>query len=236
MTDAVLRHIGERIKHYRKARRMTIDELSREIHKSKGSISKYENGQIAIDIATLFDLAAALHIKPESLIDYPVNLPKTNIHRNPFGNADTIYMYHRKSNTAYESVIKIHQDSEASIIAATVYYIVKSNKYPYESECIYKGAMHCHDTVLCFTLQNDLNSIENLLINLRIPMKRFETLTGILFGLGANTLIPECYVCTLSTVPLQINEELKAALKIPKESIEAIKKRNVFAYYMEHNS
>ena len=41
---------GERIRYYRKKKQMTIDQLAAAICKSKSCVSKYENGQIAVDL------------------------------------------------------------------------------------------------------------------------------------------------------------------------------------------
>ena len=42
--------IGNQIRLIRKKRKMTLDDLSNAIHKSKSTISKYEKGEIAVDI------------------------------------------------------------------------------------------------------------------------------------------------------------------------------------------
>ena len=50
-------HVGSRIRLYRKAKKLTLLALSQKIHKSKATLSKYETGDITIDIETLFDIA-----------------------------------------------------------------------------------------------------------------------------------------------------------------------------------
>ncbi|MBQ6972851.1 MAG: helix-turn-helix domain-containing protein [Synergistaceae bacterium] len=41
---------GRRIHDFRKRRSMTLQEMAGLIHKSKSTVSKYESGEIAIDI------------------------------------------------------------------------------------------------------------------------------------------------------------------------------------------
>ena len=60
--------IGRRIRGTRKKRNMTLEELAAEIHKSKAAVSKYERGEISIDIETLYEIADALHIHVEQLL------------------------------------------------------------------------------------------------------------------------------------------------------------------------
>ena len=55
-------HVGQRIRLYRKTKNLTIETFAGMIHKSKATVSKYENGDISIDIETLFTIAQALGV------------------------------------------------------------------------------------------------------------------------------------------------------------------------------
>ena len=47
--------IGHNIRVYRKKKGLTLDALSEIVCKSKSTLSKYEKGEIAVDIETLYD-------------------------------------------------------------------------------------------------------------------------------------------------------------------------------------
>ena len=64
----VTKEIGQNIRQFRQDRKMTLDELASAIHKSRATLSKYEHGDISIDIQTLYDLAHALHVRIEQLL------------------------------------------------------------------------------------------------------------------------------------------------------------------------
>ena len=49
-------YIGGQIRKYRKANSMTLQQLADVIHKSRATVCKYENGEISIDIATLYEI------------------------------------------------------------------------------------------------------------------------------------------------------------------------------------
>lgn len=55
-----LKNIGVKIRYYRKKKGMTVDQLAAAVCKSKSSISKYESGQIVMDILSLYDIARPL--------------------------------------------------------------------------------------------------------------------------------------------------------------------------------
>ena len=51
---------------------MTIRDLADRIHKSRSTVSKYETGEISLDMVTLFHIAAVLQVSPNQLIDYQI--------------------------------------------------------------------------------------------------------------------------------------------------------------------
>ncbi|HBD64518.1 MAG TPA: XRE family transcriptional regulator, partial [Clostridiales bacterium] len=70
MSNELLKYVGSQIKMFRKIKKLTIDDLAKMIGKSKSTVSKYESGEIAIDIATLYDIASALNTSMVILTDY----------------------------------------------------------------------------------------------------------------------------------------------------------------------
>ena len=63
-------HIGSRIRNYRKMKGLTLQQLADTIHKSRATVSKYETGEITIDIETLYDISSALEVDLNRLTDY----------------------------------------------------------------------------------------------------------------------------------------------------------------------
>ena len=44
------KHIGKQIRMYRKVQGLTLQQLADLIHKSRASVSKYETGEITLDV------------------------------------------------------------------------------------------------------------------------------------------------------------------------------------------
>ena len=65
-------YVGENIRKMRLARGLSLEEVAARIFKSKSTVSKYERGTIAIDIATLEDLAEVFDVHPAQLLMTPV--------------------------------------------------------------------------------------------------------------------------------------------------------------------
>ena len=60
--------IGQKIKTFRKKRGLTIEQLATKLCKSKATVSKYERGEIVIDIETLYEVAQILEIDIQQLL------------------------------------------------------------------------------------------------------------------------------------------------------------------------
>ena len=60
--------LGKRIRYYRKQKHMSLRQLADIICKSVSTLSKYESGQIVLDITTLYDIAHAFHLPVEQLL------------------------------------------------------------------------------------------------------------------------------------------------------------------------
>ena len=63
-------YVGEQIRRYRKAGKMTLQDLADAIHKSRATICKYENGEISIDIETLYEISQVLQVSMSQLTSY----------------------------------------------------------------------------------------------------------------------------------------------------------------------
>ena len=95
-------HIGNRILTFRKAQGMTLQQLAEKIHKSRASLSKYENGEITLDVETLFEISTALGVDMSRLTDFqpvrpaPLPLVNSSMGRSPFYQAERLYFYFGK--------------------------------------------------------------------------------------------------------------------------------------------
>ena len=77
---------------------MTLQQLADRIHKSRASVSKYETGEVSLDIVTLTEIARVLEVQPGQLVDLPVqeeegtgSLPQTA--DQPVFQARRLYFY-----------------------------------------------------------------------------------------------------------------------------------------------
>ena len=127
------RHIGSRIRQYRKLQRLTLQQMADHLQKSKATMSKYESGDIILDVEVLYAIANLLQISINQLTDYNPDrepqvkenpaqtaekvssnetsaLPSENSHQSPFFHADQLYFYYYdgRYRRLKEGFIRIH--------------------------------------------------------------------------------------------------------------------------------
>nr|DAD77400.1 MAG TPA: helix-turn-helix domain protein [Siphoviridae sp. ctulf7] len=59
--------VGNRIRKYRKLKHLTMKELGERIGMSEGNVSRYERGELALDVKQLMKIAKALDVPPKKL-------------------------------------------------------------------------------------------------------------------------------------------------------------------------
>ena len=231
MTEQLFQHIGKRIRFYRKAKNLNLETLSQLIHKSKATVSKYEHGNIAIDISTLFDIAHALEIEISQLIDFqfPDRRQKDALVANPF-DASILYMYifDGRVNRLRRSVIEVHDNEFTPRLTVTLYYNIESYDEYSNCEYLYFGIMRPFDTIVNLVLENQSNPIEQVMINIVRPFKKTNEWAGLMSGLSYIHISPIVNKIIISKTILPHDERLHELLIISKEEFKMMKKQNAF--------
>lgn len=220
--------LGQNIRTYRRASHMTIEALADAIHKSKATVSKYEQGGIALDVDTLFDIAEALHVRPQMLLqglrkvkeNRPVSAISGGVRR-------YLYLFDGRTNRIVRGlcVIGAHGDDE---IPVSLFYNIPSFDEPSRCRVLYLGRVEHHEFVTNFLLEDHANGIEHVFICLMKPLNSMGQESGLLSGISSRTLLPASAKCILSDVPLAEDDALITRLLLTKEDIRLTKKFNMF--------
>jgi transcriptional regulator with XRE-family HTH domain len=230
MREEFLAHVGGRMRLYRRGRGMSLAELGQKVGKSKASLSKYESGQVALDILTLYEIAGALGITPAALLDYESKqgppITTGGRARNAFVAQSHLYVYHMHRRQIFFSQLKLGLADEEGRMEATLFYKADSPDRVEQCDCIYRGVLQGHDTVISLQLTNYHNPVETILLNFSIPMRKADSLIGMMSGLDVNTYLPVAYRALLSKAPIDDKEMLTEALTIPPELYRDMRHNN----------
>ena len=150
-------HVGKRIRLYRKMKNMTIEVFAGLINKSKATVSKYENGDIAIDIETLFIIANALDISVNQLIDYDKEAEETETRVDLSGRRHGktrmyLYFYDGRRSRIVRNVIDIRGTGENGMFSADLYADVDDYSNCYKCKYLYHGTMGQQGGLVYFRL------------------------------------------------------------------------------------
>jgi transcriptional regulator with XRE-family HTH domain len=229
MENNTLEKLGKRIRLYRKSKNLSLDELAALIYKSKASLSKYELGQIPMDVLTLQNIADALGVAPFHLLEYSptISAPTPSI-SHLFGTSNQLYLYHMSGKTVHSSVLEIGPTDQSGQIHSTLYYKVNNPESLDQCHCIYHGHVYTHDLVISFFLRNYHNSVENILISAKVPMYNTTAMIGMICGLDSSTLAPTAKKILLFRHPVENREMLADLCKLHPDTIKDLRRTNSF--------
>ena len=232
----IAKEIGLKIKWLRKQKGLTIQELANAICKSKATVSKYETGQITMDVATLYEIAAVLAVSVDQLLYHhaaPTPLPIPASVPNFFKNQTRFYMYlfDGRNNSVMRSVINVLHDihAEGQSYKTEMFMNVPNLKTYQICENIYTGTMKHYDALTNLTFQNCNTPMEQYSINILASFLDAPAKWGLAFGISTRPLMPIAAKVLLAKKPQQETESFIRQLRVSKEDIRLLKLYNMFS-------
>lgn len=217
--------IGNNIRKYRTAYNMTLRDLADKIHKSVSTVSKYEKGDISLDIPTFMELAHIFQISPSLLFGCDTTIPQKETAY--FDTADILYMYTYDSQTKciIQSVIERYPSMKHdNAYKVQLFNDVKDTKKPGNCTGLYTGEYIKKGFIETYMLNNQISKSEYVMIscvdNLTNPYQQI----GLVTGLSNYTLLPTSLKTVISSSEINNKEALIKSLHFSKEDFQSIKR------------
>ena len=229
--------IGAKIKYYRKKRGMKIVELAALLHKTGATVSKYESGQIAMDVVTLYEVAAALGVPPEKLL-YCAPLPVEDLM------ADSVPAFFRgvdrPAGVAHFLEHKMFEDEDGDAFAkfaktgANAYDIaLYMNFQDYQQyrncENTYLGTLSHYDALSNIVTHNQDTEMDVYLLCLPASYLNAGTKWGLGFGISCRPIMPTSTKVFLSKSIQPETPEFLQDLRISREDVQLLKRYNMLS-------
>ena len=232
--DAINQVVGRKIRNFRKAKGLTLDQLAKEIYKSKATLSKYESGFIAIDVATLYKIAAVLHVRVEQLLYIVPDgnaVLETGTPSTFFKNSTRFYSYFfdGRSKKLVRCVIDILPEPNTNRYQTMLYMNIDSYADYQHCENTYWGHTEHYDTLTVMNLKNQATPLETISINILAPFMESHKKWGLMSGVSFRPFMPIALKMLFSRIPLDETADLRAELTISKEDIKVMKMYNMLA-------
>lgn len=223
-------HVGSRIRFYRKLKNMTQDQLAAAIHKSESTLSKYESGQISIDIGSLYDIAVALGTDMSQFIDYAI--PREESRRsptNPFSSSDVLHMYYYdgRLKRVIKTMLELQNDqAQHNEIPCRCYMNLASFSEPEKARYFYTGTMNHFDLMSYAVLSDQSNPVDRISLYIMNSFHNRET-WGLMTCISYNPLTPFMVKFLLSSKPMPDSKVTPEALTFTKNELKMIKDLNM---------
>ncbi|MGI6095707.1 MAG: helix-turn-helix domain-containing protein [Lachnospiraceae bacterium] len=228
-------HVGSRIRMYRKSRGMTLQQLADKIHKSRSSVSKYENGEITLDIETLADIAEVLEVSLNQFTDFypmekePEENPASYSGMSPFFQARRLYFYFYdgRYQRLKDGIIDIRESKTNEGTYEAALSIRSATANGRSSDVYYTGKVIYSDMLIRFSFVNQCNALEEDLLYIFNPLDIRDSTDGLLCGISSADFMPCAFKCLVTLNPREHTDELKQHLLFNKKEMQRWKKLNM---------
>lgn len=235
--ESINDYIGAKIRNYRKMKKMTLQQLADTIHKSRPTVSKYETGEITLDVVTLCDIALALDVDLSQLTDYPLYRESQPEERSPytgespFFQANELYFYYYdgRYDRLKEALIRIHKNRPGPDGSyETSMSIHSTSPNGRSSEIAYTGTVLYSDMLIRFSFLNCYNKLEQDLLYIFNPLERRDFTEGLLCGISNIDLMPCAFKCIVALSPSTDQDLIRQQLQLSPQELRRWGKLNMF--------
>lgn len=213
---------------------MTQDELAARINKGKSTLSKYEKGDIVVDIETLYELASILHVHVEQLLYQPPAVEETPIARRNstfFENVTQFYSYlfDGRSQKLIRCVFDITSTRNDFTQGIRLYMNFEDYKNYRDCETTYYGYIEHFDALTNIMLTNEDSPIEKASAHILASYQKSDQKWGLFNGISSRPVMPISIKMLFSKTRLEENNDLIQKLIVSKEDIRLLKMYNMMA-------
>lgn len=228
----IAQEIGAKIRYYRRKKGMTVDQLAAAVCKSKSSISKYESGQIGIDVLSLYDIAKALDVRVTQLL----YLPPSGYTGAPSGSVPAffagltqfyLYYFDGRANQVNRCVLDISAEEEQGVFHVQMYMNVKEYRHYTLCENYYEGTLTHYDALSLVVLQNQDMEMDHYQIGIPSPYMNAPVKWALAYGISSRPLMPTSTKVLLSKTIQEETPEFEKNLRLSKEDIRLMKLYNM---------
>lgn len=225
--------VGSRIRSFRKKRKMTLEDVSKIICKSQSTISKYEKGEIAVDIETLYDIADALQVHPEQLLyTRPQRAGITDSASPAFFSGLSrfyAYLYDGRSNELIRCVFDILSQSDDHRYKIVMYMNFEDYDRCQICENTYYGYIEHYDALTNIQLTNQDTPMEKASAQILASYLDSDTKWGLFNGFSSRPMMPIASKMLFAKRRLTEDAQLIDTLKISRDDIRLLKLYNMMS-------
>lgn len=228
--ENICKQVGARLRTLRRSRGYTLTEFAQVVHRSKSTISKYERGEISVDLATLDELARALGVSTAALLELrPSGEAFAKVPEERLEDMERYYLYmygaHDRKPWVARNALFIGEHS------AQIYAELPDDHDIYGYKSCYMGTFRRTNSFARVIAVNPLHADDLLILNYELTLKPAKAFTGFGCTLSIGHWFPLALPILISTVPVADEDWIKAQLALTSKDFHAFKSINAFFYH-----
>lgn len=210
---------------------MSLQQLADSIFKSVSTLSKYENGQIMLDVVALYDIAHAFHLPVEDLLYHEEVAPppeKDSVIPAFFQNVSRLYVYFfdGRSHQLVRGVCDIMDKMSSKTYRANMYLNIESYEYYQNCENTYHGFVKHFDALSTFELVNRDTDMDKYVIHIPASYLNSPTKWALDLSISCRPIMPIAGKTLFSKKIQEETKEFKQSLLFGKEDFKRIRSLN----------
>lgn len=223
--------VGNRLRQYRRLRGYSLIEFSAMLHRSKSAISKYERGEVSIDLRTLNEMARLLDIPLSALLlDEQEAVQVSSLFHLPTseenGPQQRLYVYMWSGRPkAYLS----RQVLFLSAHTATLFGEVESEENYCACKYCFAGEGRRSDLSYRVFLRNLTHENDLVILDFQLPLNNQTEVPGFFCTFSIGPHFPLATKAILSREPIRDEERLKKLLIFDREDFKTYRRQNSFS-------
>ncbi len=197
----LLKDLGEYLKTVRKNRKEKLEDVAFAIGKSVSTVSRYEKGQIPIDLNTLCALSRHYDVDLTQGISQVAQAESTENSSEAFMSS-TFYLYYNDAKSEREIVSILDRNYTESEHHLLLFYDVKKKDDLGSCRNIYTGSLVESDVATHIQVRNTKNKSDKIFVILNPPKESLNEQVGVLIcSLEKEGFAPMATKCLLTKEP-----------------------------------
>lgn len=218
--------VGENIRKYRTAYNMTLKELSLKLRKSISTVSKYEKGDISLDLPTFMEISRIFKISPSLLLGQETEFQKEESLYEKNATKLYMYSYDAQNKAIVQSIIEQYPClSNGNIYSAQMFNDIKDVEHPGNCGSFYVGEYKQDGFIGTYFLRSQMTT-EHVFTSCIRNLVNSNQQIGLMSGLSNYNMLPITTKVVISNTKITNKETLMNQLIFSKEDYKILKKTN----------
>lgn len=228
--EEICREVGSRIRYIRRQKGYTLTVFAQELHRGKSTVSKYERGEISIDLATLSDISKLLGVSLSVLLDDGLTNQAAGFFRaGRDESAEHMEHYYLYLYASHEG--KPYLARNALFIgehSARIFAELPNDEEIFAYRSCYSGSARRTDSSIRIMVKNPVLPDDIIMLDFPVALKPVKALTGFFCSLSVGTWFPIASKALISAKPIRDDDWLRSQLTLTNDDLHSYKARNSF--------